>query len=123
VTLGAVPALPLLAALPDTQAVPLLAFVSQAVPALGGLVTGVVLGRRMTDGDGGAIGAGLWGVVAGVLLGGASVVVVWLAGGVLGDGALAEAGAPALATGLAVAAQAGIAAALAAMVTRWRSLG
>ena len=33
VTLGAVPALPLLAALPDTQAVPLIAFVSQAVPA------------------------------------------------------------------------------------------
>jgi hypothetical protein len=36
VTLGAVPALPLLAALPDTQAVPLVAFVSQVVPALAG---------------------------------------------------------------------------------------
>ncbi len=34
VSLGPVPALPLLAALPDTQAVPLLAFASQAVPAL-----------------------------------------------------------------------------------------
>ena len=40
VTLGAVPALPLLAALPDTQAVPLIAFVSQAIPALAGLVAG-----------------------------------------------------------------------------------
>src|SRR6185312_8624956 len=102
VTLGAVPALPLLAALPDTQAVPLLAFVSQAVPVLGGLVTGVVLGRRMGEDDGGSIVAGLWGVLAGVLLGGASAVVVWLAGGALGDGTLAEVGAPALATGLAV---------------------
>jgi hypothetical protein len=123
VTLGAVPALPLFAALPDTQAVPLLAFVSQAVPALGGLVTGIVLGRRMADGDGGAIVAGLWGVVAGVLLGAASVVLVWLSGGSLGDGALADVGAPALATGLAVGAQAGIAAAVAATISRWRSLG
>ncbi|MGY1807144.1 DUF6350 family protein [Blastococcus sp. SYSU D00669] len=123
VTLGAVPALPMLAALPDTQAVPLLAFVSQAVPALGGLVTGVVVGRRLGPRDGGAVVAGLWGVLAGVLLGLASVVVVWLAGASLGDGALAEVGAPALATGVAVAAQAGIAAALAAAVARWRSPG
>src|SRR5206468_11282453 len=123
VTLAVVPALPLLAALPDTQAVPLLAFVSQAVPALGGLVAGAVLGRRMADGDGGSIAAGLWGVVAGVLLGAASAVLVWLAGGVLGDGALAEVGAPPVATGLAVGAQAGIAAAVAATVSRWRSLG
>jgi hypothetical protein len=123
VTLGAVPALPLLAALPDTQAVPLLAFISQVVPALGGLVTGIVLGRRMRDGDGSAIGAGLWGVVAGLLLGVASAVVVWLGGASLGDGALAEVGAPALATGLAVAAQAGIAAAVAATLTRWRLPG
>ena len=123
VTLGAVPALPLLAALPDTQAVPLLAFASQVIPVLGGLVTGVVLGRRMGDDDGGSIVAGLWGVLAGVLLGAASAVLVWLAGGALGDGALAEVGAPALATGLAVGAQAGIAAALAATVSRWRSLG
>ena len=123
VTLGAVPALPLLAALPDTQAVPLLAFASQVIPVLGGLVTGVVLGRRMGDDDGGSIVAGLWGVLAGVLLGAASAVLVWLAGGALGDGALAEVGAPALATGLAVGVQAGIAAALAATVSRWRSLG
>jgi hypothetical protein len=123
VTLGAVPALPLLAALPDTQAVPLLAFASQVIPVLGGLVTGVVLGRRMGGDDGGSIVAGLWGVLAGVLLGAASAVLVWLAGGALGDGALAEVGAPALATGLAVGVQAGIAAALAATVSRWRSLG
>jgi len=123
VTLAAVPALPLLAALPDTQAVPLLAFVSQAVPALAGLVTGAVLGRRMGDDDGGSLVAGLWGLAAGVLLGILSAVGVWVAGGSLGDGALADVGAPPLMTGIAVAAQVGIAAAVAATVARWRSLG
>jgi hypothetical protein len=52
-----------------------------------------------------------------------SAALVWVAGGSLGDGALAEVGAPPLATGIAVAAQSGIAAALAAAVTRWRALG
>ena len=56
-------------------------------------------------------------------VGSADEQLVWVAGGSLGDGALAEVGAPALATGIAVAAQSGIAAALAAAVTRWRSLG
>jgi hypothetical protein len=120
VTLGAVPALPLLAALPDTQAVPLLAFASQVVPAFAGLVAGATLGRRLDDG--GSVVAGLWGVLAGVLLGLTCGLVAWVAGGSLGDGALAEVGAPSVATGLAVALQAGVAAAVAAAVTRWRSL-
>jgi hypothetical protein len=123
VTLGAVPALPLLAALPDTQAVPLIAFVSQAVPALAGLVAGGTVGRWLGDRDGGSVVAGLTGVLAGVLLGVVSGVLVGVAGGSLGNGGLAEVGAPALATGIAVAAQSGIAAALAAAVARWRSLG
>ncbi|MGY1821514.1 cell division protein PerM [Geodermatophilus sp. SYSU D00079] len=124
VTLGAVPALPLLAALPDTQAVPLVAFLSQAVPALAGLVAGTTLGRRFGDDDeGGSVVAGLWGVLAGVLLGGACGVLAWLGGGSLGDGALAEVGAPAVATALSFAVQAGIAAAVAAAVSRWRALG
>ena len=123
VTLSAVPALPLLAALPDTQAVPLIAFVSQAVPTLAGLVAGSTVGRWFTDDDGGSVVAGLTGILAGVLLGVVSGALVWVAGGSLGDGGLAEVGAPAVATGLAVAAQSGIAAALAAAVTRWRALG
>ncbi|SFL90548.1 DUF6350 family protein [Geodermatophilus ruber] len=123
VTLGAVPALPLLAALPDTQAVPLLAFASQAVPALAGLVAGATLGRRLGDTEGGSVVAALWGVLAGALLGLTCGVLAWLAGGSLGDGALAQVGAPPVTTGLAVAAQAGIAAALGAAVARWRSLG
>ena len=123
VTLGAVPALPMLAALPDTQAVPLIAFASQAAPAIAGLVAGATVGRWFGDEDGGSVVAGLTGVLAGVLLGVASGILVWVAGGSLGDGGLAQVGAPALATGIAVAAQSGIAAAIAATVARWRSLG
>ncbi len=121
VTLGQVPALPLLAALPDTQAVPLLAFASQAVPALAGLVAGRTLARHLSAGDGGTVVAGLVGVLTGVLTGVSCGLLVWAAGGSLGDGALATVGAPPVATGVAVAAQAGIAAALAAAVTRWRT--
>jgi Family of unknown function (DUF6350) len=123
VTLSPVPALPLLAALPDTQAVPLLAFVSQVIPALAGLVAGITVGRWLTDEDGGSLVAGLTGIVAGVVLGVAGGLLVWIAGGSLGDGALSQVGAPPLATAIAVAAQTAIAAALAAMVTRWRALG
>lgn len=123
VTLGAVPALPLLAVLPDTQAVPLIAFASQAIPAIAGLVTGVTVGRWFSATDGGSVVAGLTGIGAGGLLGVLSGLVVWVAGGTLGDGDLALVGAPALATGIAVAAQSAIAAALAATVSRWRSLG
>jgi hypothetical protein len=123
VTLGAVPALPLLAALPDTQAVPLIAFASQAVPALAGLVAGTTVGRWFGDEDGGSVIAGLTGLLTGVLLGVVSGALVWVAGGSLGDGGLAQVGAPALATAIAVAAQSGIAAAIAATVGRWRSLG
>jgi hypothetical protein len=123
VTLGAVPALPLLAALPDTQAVPLIAFASQVVPALAGLVAGTTVGRWLSDDDGGSVVAGLAGIGTGALLGLTAGMLVWAAGGTLGDGALAEVGAPAVATGIAVAAQSGIAAALAAAVTRWRALG
>jgi hypothetical protein len=65
--------------------------------------------------------AGLTGVGAGLLMGVLSAVLAWIGGGVLGDGALAVVGAPPLTTGLAVAAQCGIAAALAGAVTRWRA--
>lgn len=123
VTLSPVPALPLLAALPDTQAVPLLAFVSQVIPALTGLVAGMTVGRWLTDEDGGSIVAGLTGIAAGVVLGLTSGVLTWIAGGMLGDGALSLVGAPPVPTAIAVAAQSGIAAALAATVTRWRALG
>ena len=123
VTLGAVPALPLLAALPDTQAVPLLAFASQVVPAAAGLVAGRAVGRLLPDASGGSVVAGLWGVLAGGVLGVLAATGTWVAGGALGDGALAVVGAPPLATGVAVAAQAAIAAALAAAISRWRSAG
>jgi hypothetical protein len=123
VTLSPVPALPLLAALPDTQAVPLLAFVSQVIPALAGVVAGITVGRWLTDEDGGSLVAGLTGIVAGGVLGLAGGVLVVIAGGSLGDGAMSQVGAPAVATAVALAAQSAITAALAAMITRWRALG
>ena len=123
VTLGAVPALPLLAGLPDTQAVPLLAFASQAVPALAGLVAGTTVGRRLGPDDGGSLVAALGGLAAGVGLGLAAAVLTAVGGGSLGSGALAHVGAPPLATGVAVAAQSAVAAALVAAVVRWRSRG
>jgi hypothetical protein len=123
VTLDAVPALPMLAALPDTQAVPLIAFVSQVIPAVAGLVAGATVGRWLRDDAGGSVVAGLTGVLTGGLLGVAAGLLVWLAGGSLGDGALADVGAPPIATGIAIAAQSGIVAAVAAAVTRWRALG
>jgi hypothetical protein len=121
ISLSPIPALPLLAALPDTQAVPLLAFVSQVVPVVAGLVAGTTLGRWFTDLDGGAVVAGLTGITAGVLMGVLSGVLAWMGGGSLGNGALVQIGAPPLTTGLAVAAQCGIAAALAGAATRWRA--
>jgi hypothetical protein len=123
VTLGAVPALPLLAALPDTQAVPLLAFASQVVPAVAGLVAGAVVGRRLDPDAGGSLAAALGGLAAGVGLGLAAAALTALGGGSLGSGALSSVGAPALATGVAVAAQSAVAAVLAAAVARWRSRG
>jgi hypothetical protein len=123
VTLGAVPALPLLAALPDTQAVPLIAFASQAVPALAGLVAGTALGRWFPEEGGGSIVAGLTGLFAGLGLGVVAAVLTAIGGGSLGDGSLAAVGAPPLATGIAVALQSAPAAALAAMVSRWRAGG
>jgi hypothetical protein len=56
-----------------------------------------------------------------VLLGVACGLLAWIAGGSLGDGVLAGVGAPPVATGLAIALQAGVAGALAAAVTRWRA--
>ncbi|RBY91685.1 hypothetical protein DQ244_10325 [Blastococcus sp. TBT05-19] len=123
VTLGPVPALPLLAALPDTQAVPLVAFASQVIPVVAGLVAGTTVGRWFGHDEGGSVSAGLAGVLTGALLGVVVGLLVWVGGGTLGDGSLAVIGAPAVATGIAVAAQSGIAAAVAAAVTRWRALG
>ncbi|RBY89908.1 DUF6350 family protein [Blastococcus sp. TF02A-26] len=122
VSLGPLPALPLLAALPDTQAVPLIAWVSQAIPVVAGLVAGTAVGRRLGSG-GGSVVAGLAGLGSGLLVGVGAAVVAWAGGGVLGDGGLAEVGAPPLATGIAVAAQAGIAGAVGAALTRWRVRG
>ncbi len=113
VTLGAVPALPLLAALPDTQAVPLI-----ALRVAGGPGPGRAGRRRRPWGagsptaDGGSVVAGLTGILARARCWAWSAArsCGWPAAR-WGTARLAEVGAPALATGIAVAAQSGIAAA------------
>ena len=124
VTLGAVPALPLLAALPDTQAVPLIAFVSQAVPALAGLVAGTTIGRWFTADDGGSRPRRAERRPGRGAAGGRSAArsCGWPAAR-WGTATSRRSVLPPLATGIAVAAQSGIAAALAAAVTRWRAPG
>ena len=54
---------------------------SQAIPALAGLVAGGAVGRWFTDRDGGSVVAGLTGLGAGVLMGVGSAVLVFVAGG------------------------------------------
>jgi hypothetical protein len=51
VTLGAVPALPMLAALPQSGDAPALSLISLAGPALAAVIAGVVLARRLDDGS------------------------------------------------------------------------
>ena len=122
VTLSAVPALPAARRAPRHPggAADRLRLAGGA--RLAGLVAGTTIGRWFAATDGGSVLAGLNGVLAGVLLGVVSGALVWMAGGSLGDGALAQVGAPRWPPALAIAAQSGIAAALAAAVTRWRAL-
>jgi len=93
-----------------------------------GFVPGINQMHTTTEGEGLVVGGPGHGMLLGIfhvnLLHNLVHILfgVWglVAGGSLGDGALAQVGAPALTTGIAVAAQSGIAAAVAATVTRWR---
>lgn len=121
VTLGLVPGLPLAAALPDSPVVPLAALVAMTVPLLCGLVMGAVVQRRLDEDLGPLVAAG-WAAVAGLVLAAAMGGAQWLAGGSLGDDALATIGARPLATFAAGAAVLGLPAALSAGLLRRRQL-
>lgn len=128
VSLAQVPGLPLVAGLPDQPAVPLGAFLALVIPGLSGLAVGAVVARRvddLDDLDGNEIGpllAGGWAAVAGLTLAVGLGVAQWLAGGSLGEGALAMIGAPPLATTIAAAGFLTLPAALSAGVLRRRYL-
>lgn len=119
VTLGLVPGLPLVAALPDRPAVPLGALLGLGLPVLCGLLVGAVVARRL-DEQVRALPAAGWAVAAALILAVAMGTAQWLAGGSLGDGGLATIGAPPIATAVAAAGLLALPAGLAAAVLRRR---
>jgi len=121
VTLGVVPAVPLVAALPDRPAVPLAALLGLVVPVLCGLAVGAVVARRLDD-DVRPLHAAGWALVACLTLSVGMGIAQWLAGGALGDGGLATIGASPMASVGAAAAVLVFPAALSAAVLRWRHL-
>jgi hypothetical protein len=114
-TLGAVPALPVMAALPSGPAPVWLGAVLLAVPVAAGALGGVVVGRRLTCGAG---RAALEGLALGPCAGAALAVAAWLSGGPLGGGRLTVVGPSWWQVGLAVMAEAGVGAAAAAALVR-----
>lgn len=113
--LGAVPSVPLLAALPSSPVPAWLGGVALAVPVLAGVTGGVLLGRRVSGGSARAAGAGMSvGVATGVVL----AALCYLSGGPLGGGHLAEVGPSPWRVALAVALEVGLAAGAAAAAVR-----
>ena len=114
VSLGPLPAIPVLAGLPTGPA-PAWAGVLLAVPVLAGMVVGVWIARRRRDASWRIlmVATGLSGLVAGVLL----AVASFAASGSLGTGQLAEIGPAWWQVGPAVAVAVGLGASLAAIST------
>ena len=117
VTLGRVPAFPLLAALPAEGPTPWWTTALLGLPVLAGVLAAVVALRHhpVVGPDRGALRGGLAGLVAGLVTG----VSTALAGGSIGPGRMADVGAQVLAcTGLAVAAMA-LGGAVAGLLVGW----
>lgn len=114
-TLGAVPAVPLFAALPTGGAPAWLGVVCLAVPVAAGALGGCIVARRLSCGAGRAALEGLaLGPCAGLVMAGAA----WLSGGPLGGGRLVEVGPSWWQVGLAVMVEVGTGAAAAAALVR-----
>ena len=130
VHLGALPAVPLFAALPANGTPPTLARLAIFAPICAGLLAGWLLARsrpatpnidgawwerqRLMDA---ALGLGA-GAVAGVLM----AILAWLSGGPLGPGRMADIGPSAARVGLAVAFEVGVLAAATTWFLGWRRL-
>ena len=118
VDIDTVPALPLLAALPDGGTPP---YAALAVPVLAGIVIGLVLVRRLdSEDERGVLSAAGWAALAAVgvalLLG----VAAYLAGGPLGSGRLATVGPSGWLAAAYAAVELGVVAAVAAAAARFR---
>ncbi len=127
VALGAVPVLPVLAALPErTPPVPV-AWAPFVLPLAAGIVAGLLAVRASAApaaGAGPGSGTGLaaaLGLAAGVLAGAAMALLAALSGGQAGPGRMAEVGPAPLPVGFAVAVEVGlVAAAAAGAAQEWR---
>jgi len=117
VSVGALPMFPMLAALPDNGAAPVVSLAALAVPFLAGAVGGVLTQRSAPDVVSEA--APLWGFVCGVTTGMLCAALAVIAGGPLGGERLSEVGPSAWQVGLVAALEVGVAAAVAAWVANW----
>ncbi len=115
--LGAVPALPLLAALPGTDVPLALTAAVLLVPLVAGLLAGRITTRRLATSTWKAAAgqAALAGPVAGLTM----AALAWLSGGPLGGGRLADVGPSPWQVGLAVLVEVAVVAAATAAVTYW----
>ncbi|MFD3688221.1 DUF6350 family protein [Nocardiopsis sp. NPDC058631] len=117
VSVGALPMFPMLAALPDNGAAPVVSLVALAVPFAAGAVGGVLTQRSAPDAVGEA--APLWGFVCGVTAGMLCAALAEISGGPLGSERLSEVGPSAWQVGLVAALEVGVAAAVAAWIANW----
>ena len=117
VSVGALPLLPMLAAVPDNGAAPALSLVALVLPFLAGAAGGVLTQRSAPDVVSEA--APLWGFVCGVTTGILCAALAEVAGGSLGGGRLSEVGPSPWQVGLVAALEVGVAAAVAAWAANW----
>jgi hypothetical protein len=132
VHLGAVPALPLLAPLPQSGHAPAVAWLLVSGLVAGGATIGWLVARRPTEVTVRSVDDGVWwlrlrlpdaglalaaGACTGALLG----VLGWLSGGSIGPGRMSDAGPAGLYVGLAAAAEVGALAALTVAALAWRA--
>ncbi|MGW4643114.1 cell division protein PerM [Sphaerisporangium sp. NPDC004334] len=117
VQLGALPALPILGALPDSGSMPPWIMGVLAVPFIAGAVAGVVVARVSPTPH--FESAPLWGFVCGLATGLASGLLAALAGGPLGGARLAAVGPSAWEVALSVTLEVGVAAGISAGLANW----
>ncbi|WP_372339745.1 DUF6350 family protein, partial [Nocardiopsis sp. CC223A] len=117
VSVGPLPLLPMLAALPENGAAPVLSLVALTVPFIAGAVGGVLTQRSAPDVV--SESAPLWGFVCGVTTGLLCAALGALAGGSLGGQRLSDVGPSAWQVGLVAALEVGVAAAIAAWIANW----
>ncbi|MDX6434993.1 MAG: hypothetical protein QOE54_7359 [Streptosporangiaceae bacterium] len=120
VLLGAVPAFPPLAALPEPGPAPALSLIALAMPFVAGAAGGVLTIRSMPSPVYEA--APLWGFLSGALTGCLTAVLAALSGGPLGGGRMNTMGPSAWQVGLMAALEVGVSAAIAAWITNWALL-